>query len=80
MKTKRRAPSGKLSIVHKRKKTVAARCAICKRPLHGVPRLIPSEMKKLSKTEKRPERIFGGYMCSNCTRERLKQDLRKKLG
>lgn len=55
-----------------------AHCAICKKQLHGVPR---KNHRKLSKSEKKPNRIFGGYLCSSCSREKLKEKIRsEKIG
>jgi large subunit ribosomal protein L34e len=51
------------------------KCAICKKVLHGLPRL--NKFRKLSKSKKRVSRIFGGYLCSKCTREVLKEKVRK---
>lgn len=73
---KRRTPSGRIVIRFKKKKPKRAKCAICKKPLHGVPRLIPSKIKKLAKTKKRPERAYGGYLCSRCLKEVLKGKVR----
>lgn len=44
-------------------------CGICGADLHGVAAGRPSEIRKLSKTERRPERPFGGVLCSNCMRK-----------
>ncbi len=74
---KRRAPSGRVSVRVEKKKPSTPKCALCKKPLHGVPRLIPSELRKLSKTEKRPERPFGGYLCSECMREYFREKVRE---
>jgi len=72
---------GKRSITHyKRKKPGIARCAVCKKPLHGVPRLNPPEMGKLPKTKKRPERPYGGNLCSKCMRDLFKKSLVEIVG
>ena len=76
-RVKKRTPSGRIVIRLKKKKPKKAKCAICKKPLHGVPRLIPSKMKKLAKTKKRPERLYGGYLCSRCLKDFLKGKIRK---
>ena len=73
---KRRTTSGKVVIRHKRRKTDIAKCARCKRPLHGVPSLHAVEIGKLTKSGKRPSRAYGGYLCSACTRELLKEKVR----
>ena len=74
-----RTPSGKVNVHYEKRKPKVAKCAICGKPLKGVPREIPSRMRKLSKTEKRPERPFGGYICSECLRKIMKDEIREKL-
>ncbi len=56
-------------------------CGICKNILHGKPRGRPVEIRKYSKTEKRPERPYGGVLCSKCSRKilSLKARLKHKL-
>ena len=50
----------------KRKKPSPAHCATCGNKLHAVPNRNVAEMKKLSKTQKRPERPYGGVLCGTC--------------
>lgn len=38
-------------------------CGICSKKLQGVPK---GDLKKLSKTEKRPSILFGGVLCNTC--------------
>jgi len=76
LKVKKRVPSGRIVVHFKKKKPKVAKCAKCKKPLHGVPRLTPDEIKKLSKTEKRPERPFGGHLCPACSRKLFKERAR----
>ncbi|OYT42341.1 MAG: 50S ribosomal protein L34e [Candidatus Aenigmarchaeota archaeon ex4484_224] len=59
-----------------RKTPKIARCAICGRPLHGIPR----NVRKLSKSEKRVSRKYGGYLCSKCARELIKKEIYEKFG
>ena len=47
-----------------------------KKPLSGVPRERPAKMANMPKTLKRPERPYGGVLCSKCTRELLKERTR----
>jgi large subunit ribosomal protein L34e len=61
----------------KKKKTGFAKCARCGRRLHGVSRGRSGDIMKLSITEKRPERPYGGYYCSKCSREIFKDKVRK---
>ncbi len=65
-------PGGRSNIHYQKKKPAIAKCAICKRPLHGVPSDLPAQIRKLNKTQKRPDRPYGGNMCSSCSRETLK--------
>jgi large subunit ribosomal protein L34e len=77
---KRKTPTGKIVLVKERRRPKIAKCAICKKPLHGVPRGIPSEIRKLAKSERRPSRPFGGYLCSSCAKEYFKEKARKISG
>ncbi len=78
LKRKRVKTPGKKLVTHyKKEKPGIAKCAICKKPLHGVPRLNQSEMMSLPKTKKRPERPFGGNLCSKCMREVFRNSVRK---
>jgi len=74
-----KTPGKRLVTHYKKKKAGIARCAVCKNPLHGVPRLNPDEMGKLPKTKKRPERPYGGNLCSKCMRNLFKKTLVKIL-
>ncbi len=71
-RVKVRTPGGRVVIRYEKRRPSHARCAVCGKPLHGVPRLRPSEIRKLSKTERRPERPYGGYLCSECMRKMFK--------
>ena len=75
-----KTPGGRISDIYKPKKTGKAICAICKTKLHGVPNLSRSGMRKLAKTEKRPERMFGGVLCGNCIRDLVKEKIRMESG
>ncbi|MEZ0289705.1 MAG: 50S ribosomal protein L34e [Sulfolobales archaeon] len=70
-----RVPSGEMRIHYERRKSFIPRCARCGAPLGGVPRK-SSELRKLPKTMKRPERMFGGVLCHKCLEELLKEQVR----
>ncbi|MBI4406458.1 50S ribosomal protein L34e [Candidatus Micrarchaeota archaeon] len=75
----RRVPSGRVVIHYQQGRGKKHVCAICSSRLPGVkPR--SAKVKKLSKTEKRPERIFGGVLCSNCVQRLLKEKTRLETG
>ncbi|MDI6737867.1 MAG: 50S ribosomal protein L34e [Nanoarchaeota archaeon] len=67
-----KTPGGKTVMHYRKRKPSKAHCAGCGALLHGVPRERPFIMQRMGKTEKRPERTFGGELCSKCTRIRLK--------
>ncbi len=54
------------------------RCARCGAILNGVP-IKEGERRKLPKTKKRPERMFGGVLCAKCLREILKEAVRSRI-
>ncbi len=71
-----KTPGGKTTLQHRNRKPSAAVCGNCGATLKGVPREIPSELKKLPKTSRRPERPYGGVLCSRCTRQLIKEQAR----
>lgn len=73
-----KTPGGRTTIHYEDRKPGYARCAKCGRRLQGVPRLKPSELRRLSKTERRPERMFGGVLCINCLEKLLKKVVRSQ--
>ncbi|MFH1257522.1 MAG: 50S ribosomal protein L34e [Candidatus Micrarchaeota archaeon] len=75
-----RTPGNRTVEIYKPKKPGKAVCAICGGLLHGVPNRSRSGMRKLAKTEKRPERMFGGVLCGGCIRELIKEKIRMESG
>jgi large subunit ribosomal protein L34e len=53
-----------------------AQCASCSIYLSGVPHLRPFGVRRMSKSEKRPERPFGGVLCSKCSTKLIKESAR----
>lgn len=68
-----RTPGGKLVTRYLKRKPKIAHCATCKKTLKGVPRERPYKMHKLPKTKKRPERPYGGVLCSSCMRKKIRE-------
>ena len=66
-----RTPGGKTVLHHRKRKPAKAHCFECGKVLHGVARGRPSEIHKLAKTERRPERPFAGMLCGACMRSRM---------
>ena len=74
----KKLPGGRTKLFHLKRKAKKAHCATCGKVLQGVPREMPYKMKNLAKTKKRPERPYGGVLCSSCTRELIKQKIRSE--
>ncbi len=72
----KKTPGGQSVLRYKKKKPSKHVCAECGAILHGVPRGRPYEIGKLSKTKKRPNRPFGGNLCSKCARDYFKSEAR----
>ena len=71
-----KTPGGKTTLHYRKRKPSKAICASCKKQLAGVPRERPFKMQNMPKNQKRPERPFGGVLCSSCSRNKIKTDAR----
>ncbi|HLC46974.1 MAG TPA: 50S ribosomal protein L34e [Candidatus Nanoarchaeia archaeon] len=65
----RRTPKGVSKLYYRPRKPQHAQCKTCGKVLFGVPRAQTSVMRNLPKSSKRPERPYGGVLCSQCTRK-----------
>ena len=54
---------------YKKPKPAAAKCGDCHKVLQAIPRATHSQMQNMAKTKKRPERPYGGVLCSACMRK-----------
>ena len=68
-KIQRRTPGNRTVTHTKPKKTGHHECALCHGILHGTPRGAVVQIRKITKTERRPTRPFGGQLCTKCTRK-----------
>lgn len=68
--------ANRLTVHYKRNKPKKAHCSNCGGKLAGVPRERPYKMRNMPKTAKRPERPFGGKLCSKCLRAEMKSKAR----
>ena len=66
-----------VKLVYKRKKPKKTECNITGSKLSGVKRDIPSRIKKLSKSKKRPERPYGGVLSPMASRREIIKRHRK---
>jgi len=73
-----KTPGGDVVIHYKKRKPKSAHCGKCGAVLKGVPRELPYKLGKLAKTERRPERPYGGVLCSGCMRALFIKEARGK--
>ena len=73
----RKVPGGRTVLHHKKQKPKAAKCGNCGDVLKGIPREFPFRMRKMAKTQKRPERPYGGVLCSKCMRQEIINQIRQ---
>jgi large subunit ribosomal protein L34e len=71
-----KTPGGKNTVHYRERKPSKALCGKCKKQLAGVPRERPAKMANMPKTAKRPERPYGGVLCSTCLRKHLRAQVR----
>jgi len=75
-RVKVKLPGGNTVTRYKLRKPNNHKCGSCGSVLHGIPRERPCNFAKLSKTQKRPERPYGGVLCSKCMRGKFKASAR----
>ncbi len=66
-----------VKLVYEKRKPKSAHCSNCGAVLKGVPRERPYKMKNMPKSQKRPQRMFGGNLCSKCSRREIIKRNRK---
>ena len=72
-------PGNRVALHYKKRKPHIAHCGNCGSPLKGVPRERPYKMRNLAKTQKRPERPYGGVLCSKCLRSLIKEKVHQHV-
>jgi large subunit ribosomal protein L34e len=73
---KKTTPGGKTKKYYYDRKPGLPRCAECGIELKGIPRMSRCEAMNAPKSAKRPQRPYGGFLCSACTRLKLKNAAR----
>jgi len=66
-----------VKLVHERRKPKKRTCSITGSKLSGIKRGIPSKMKSLNKSQKRPERPYGGVLSPRASRREIIKRHRK---
>ncbi|MBS3108593.1 50S ribosomal protein L34e [Candidatus Woesearchaeota archaeon] len=69
-------PGNKLKVIEKRAIPKIAGCGICGKRLQGIPKLSNSKFRGLAKSKKRPNRPYGGSLCSKCMRNEIIRKVR----
>ena len=64
-------PGGTNKILYKRRRKAKAQCADCSAFLPGVARGTKTQVRALPRSARRPERPYGGMLCSACTRRTI---------
>lgn len=72
-----RVPSGESKLTYRRRKNAKPQCAECKADLPGVARGTKAIVRALPRSARRPERPFGGVLCSKCSRRAIIARVRK---
>lgn len=70
-RVKVKLPGGRVTIHYIKRKPNQAHCANCKKILRGVPKDLPVKIRKLPKSQRRPERLFGGFLCPSCAKNEI---------
>ena len=73
-----KVPGGKTKLHYKKRKPSIAHCGRCGTQLQGIPRGSAKDIAKLSKSQRRPERPFGGVLCSQCLKDIIKYEAREE--
>jgi large subunit ribosomal protein L34e len=73
---KKKMPGGKVKLTYEKRKPGLPKCALCGAELKGMSRLRDFKSRNTPKTKKRPERLYGGFLCANCVRQKLKAEAR----
>ena len=74
----KKLPGGSTVLRYFRRKPKVAVCGRCGGKLHGIPRGNAKDIAKLSKSQRRPERPFGGVLCSKCLRDVIRYEAREE--
>lgn len=69
-RTQIRTPT-RVVVHYARKKPGKAHCSHCGAELPGIPHVAAYKFRRMPKTCKRPERPYGGVLCSACMRRQL---------
>ena len=75
-----KTPGGKTILSHRRRKPSKARCSVTGEVLPGVPQANPTNLRKMTKSQRRPERPFGGVLSGKAMRSHFRAQARSIEG
>ena len=56
---------------YRRRKPAKVQCGNCGAALQGTPTATPRKLRAIPKSARRPERPYGGHLCSRCMRRTM---------
>ncbi|MCS7115429.1 MAG: 50S ribosomal protein L34e [Candidatus Bathyarchaeota archaeon] len=74
---KKALPGGRSKYHFEKEKTKAPPCFLCGKPIAGIPRLNPAEIRKQNRSKRKVSRPYGRQVCHNCLENALKQAARQ---
>ena len=77
-RVKRKLPGSRITTHYKARKHSVHKCGNCGNRLAGTVRESPIRQQNMPKTRKRPQRPYGGVLCSRCAREKIRTEARKE--
>lgn len=69
----RKLPGGSTQLRYEKRKPGYSSCAECGIILKGTKRMRTTKLQNTAKSCKRPSRPYGGYLCSKCSRNKIKE-------
>jgi len=72
-------PGGTSKVQYRKRQPSKAKCGNCGAVLKGTASDRPYKMQNMAKTKKRPDRPFGGVLCSKCMRSHIIQKARENV-
>ncbi|MFH0874353.1 MAG: 50S ribosomal protein L34e [archaeon] len=75
-RVEKKLPGGKTVLHHEKRNVGKASCASCGAVLPAVPRARTTKLMNMPKTKKRPQRPYGGVLCSKCARAKIVAEAR----
>jgi large subunit ribosomal protein L34e len=76
-KLKKKVAGGSVMRFEKKKPSRPV-CSVCRKPLSAVKKGRAVELKKLPKSKKKPNRPYGGQLCSACMREEIREKIYRR--